>query len=63
MKEVLSTAAVIAAIATLCRAFYKKGYKEGCKYAFQQQYNEERKYSHFKKKHSNKQKGQSKVTS
>lgn len=58
MKQVLATIAVIAAIATLCRAFYKKGYKEGCKYAFQQmaayrQYqDEERRNSHFKKKHS-----------
>lgn len=71
MKEILGTIAVISAIAGLCRAFYKKGHREGWKDAFKHMAacraaNEERKYSHFsKKKHSKKQgekKGQSKVT-
>lgn len=68
MKEILGTIAVMTAIIALCRSFYKKGHREGWKDAWKQvaacrAANEERKYSHFKKKHPKKQgenKGQSK---
>lgn len=58
MKEVLTTMAVMTAIVGLCRVFYKKGHKEGWKDAFKHMAaykaaNEERRNSHFKKKHSN----------